>query len=108
MEPIKLTGNHIELVPLDPGHVEALATASAADPSLYRWSAVPLGIEAVEAYIAKAISWREAGSAVPFATVRKHDGAVIGSTRFFDMERWAWPQGHERHGRGNPDVCEIG
>ena len=36
------------------------------------------------------------------------DGVVIGSTRFFDIERWPWPQGHLRHGRANPDVCEIG
>ena len=27
---------------------------------------------------------------------------------FFDIESWAWPEGHERHGRQNPDVCEIG
>jgi len=24
------------------------------------------------------------------------------------MERWAWPQGHPRHGQSDPDVCEIG
>jgi RimJ/RimL family protein N-acetyltransferase len=37
---------------------------------------------------------------------------VIGSTRFFDLERWAWPAGHARHVRSNenqtPDACEIG
>jgi RimJ/RimL family protein N-acetyltransferase len=108
MESITLTGRHIELVPLDPSHAEALAAAAAVDPSLYQWSAVPQGREAVETYIAKAVSWREAGTAVPFATIRKSDRAVIGSTRFFDMERWAWPIGHERHGRSDPDACEIG
>lgn len=108
MDPIKLTGRHIDLVPLDQSHAEALSAASAADPSLYQWSAVPLGREAVEAYIAKAISWRDAGTAVPFATVRRSDGAIIGSTRFFDIERWAWPPGHERYGSADPDVCEIG
>ncbi len=36
------------------------------------------------------------------------DGIVIGSTRFFNLERWAWPNGHPRHGRHDPDVCEIG
>jgi RimJ/RimL family protein N-acetyltransferase len=24
------------------------------------------------------------------------------------MESWAWPEGHARHGRQIPDVCEIG
>ncbi len=33
---------------------------------------------------------------------------VVGSTRFFDLDQWAWPQGHPRHGRREPDVCEIG
>jgi RimJ/RimL family protein N-acetyltransferase len=108
MESITLSGRYIELVPLDYCHAEALTAASAVDPSLYQWSAVPLGKEAVEAYIAKAVSWRAEGTAVPFATVRKCDGAVVGSTRFFDIERWAWPHAHERHGRADPDACEIG
>ena len=34
--------------------------------------------------------------------------AVLGSTRFWNLELWAWPQGHARHGRGLPDACEIG
>ena len=108
MEPIKLTGSYIELVPLDPCHAQALAAASAVDPSLYQWSAVPKSREAVEKYIATAVAWREAGTAMPFTTVRRQDGSIIGSTRFFDIERWAWPPGHLRHGRTDPDACEIG
>ena len=103
-----LTGSYVRLEALELHHVEALAAASAADPSLYEWSAVPQGREAVEAYIEKALGWREAGTAMPFAIVRRQDGAVIGSTRFFDIERWAWPAGHARHGRTDPDGCEIG
>jgi len=40
--------------------------------------------------------------------VRLQDGVVIGSTRFWNIERWAWPEGHPSHGRGLPDACEIG
>jgi RimJ/RimL family protein N-acetyltransferase len=36
------------------------------------------------------------------------DGIVLGSTRFWNLERWSWPQGHPRHGRHFPDACEIG
>jgi RimJ/RimL family protein N-acetyltransferase len=54
------------------------------------------------------MSWREAGTAYPFAVVRIEDGIVLGSTRFFNVERWLWPEGHARHGRAGPDVCEIG
>ncbi|MGB9030409.1 MAG: GNAT family protein [Acidobacteriaceae bacterium] len=103
-----LTGQHIRLEPLDTHHIEPLAEASSGDPELYRWSFVPRGIDETTQYVNTAISWREAGTAVPFATVRQSDGVVIGSTRFFDVERFPWPDGHDRHGRLRPDVCEIG
>jgi N-acetyltransferase len=103
-----LSGRRIRLEPLALSHADALTVASAGDPELYRWSAVPIGRDAVLRYIQTALAWREAGTAVPFATVRIADGAVLGSTRFFDIERWAWPEGHPRHGREHPDVCEIG
>lgn len=59
-------------------------------------------------YVDTAISWREAGTAAPFAIVRADDGAVIGSTRFWAMDRWGWPEGHPEQGRSGPDTCEIG
>jgi len=43
-----------------------------------------------------------------YAIVRQSDGAVIGSTRFWDLERWNWPRDHPRHGRYAYDTCEIG
>lgn len=108
-ELFELTGKHVRLQPLEPRHIEPLAAAgSPEDPNLYRWTFVPQGVEETTKYVNTAIGWREAGTAVPFATVRQSDGAVIGSTRFFDIERWAWPPGHERHGRLRPDACEIG
>jgi len=103
-----LTGATVRLEPLSMNHLDGLLAAAAADPALYQWSPVPQSREAARAYIETALAWREAGKAVPFATVRIADGAVLGSTRFFDIESWAWPEGHERHGRQNPDVCEIG
>ncbi len=59
-------------------------------------------------YVDTALAWQDAGSAVPFAIVRVNDGVVIGSTRFWNLERWLWPQGHPSHGRHAPDACEIG
>jgi N-acetyltransferase len=103
-----LSGKHIRLEPLSRAHSEALTAASAGDPELYRWSAVPIGGEAVTRYIETALAWREAGTAIVFIHARIADGTILGSTRFFDMERWEWPAGHARHGNRNPDVCEIG
>jgi RimJ/RimL family protein N-acetyltransferase len=107
-EPITLTGKHVRLESLDHRHADGIAAAAKGDPSLYQWSPVPQGKTDALAYIDTALVWRDAGTAVSFATVRLHDGVVIGSTRFFNIERWAWPSGHPRHGRSAPDACEIG
>jgi N-acetyltransferase len=103
-----LEGTHIRLEPLERRHIESLAAASAGDPSLYRWSPVPRGIEPTTRYVETALAARDAGAAVPFATVRAQDGMVIGSTRLYNFEFWEWPAGHALHGRTTPDACEIG
>jgi N-acetyltransferase len=106
---ISLAGKVVRLEPLKMRHAEGLAAASAGgDPELYRWSPVPQGKAEAEGYIATALAWSEAGTAVPFAVVRADDGIVIGSTRFWNLEYWAWPEGHPLRGRGEPDACEIG
>jgi RimJ/RimL family protein N-acetyltransferase len=105
---LSLQGKHIRLEPLDHQHVDGLVAAAAADPSLYRWSPVPQGKDEAAAYIDTALSWRNAGTAVPFAIVRLSDETVIGSTRFWNIERWSWPAGHPSQGRDVPDACEIG
>jgi N-acetyltransferase len=107
-ENLVLTGKLIRLEPLDHRHVEGLAAASSADPALYQWSPVPQGNAETSRYVDAALAWRDAGTALPFAIIRVRDDVVIGSTRFFDLERWAWPAGHPRHGRAFPDACEIG
>ena len=104
----QLEGRYIRLEPLSVARTEDLVAASSGDPELYRWSQVPRGQAEVERYIEKAIRLREAGVAAAFATVRLSDGAVIGSTRFFDLERWSWPESHERHLHPYPDIGEIG
>jgi N-acetyltransferase len=108
MELFSLRGSHVRLEPLELRHVEPLTAASAVDPSLYQWSAVPIGAEATRTYVESALAARAAGTAVPFAVVRLADGAVIGSSRFFDIEYWPWPTGHPGAQRGLPDGCEIG
>ena len=103
-----MQGKYIQLEPLEPRHIDGLVAAAAGDPSLYQWSPVPRGRAEAAEYVETAIAWRDAGSAVPFAIARAEDGIVIGSTRFFNLERWAWPVGHPSHGRDIPDACEIG
>jgi RimJ/RimL family protein N-acetyltransferase len=107
-ESVTLRGQHIRLEPLDHRHIEGLAAAAGDDAELYQWSPVPRGKAAATTYVDTALAWKDVGTAVPFAIIRQADGAVLGSTRFWNIERWAWPQGHASHRRSSPDACEIG
>lgn len=107
-ERFTLQGKHIRLEPLEQRHVDGLVAASSEDPDLYRWSPVPQGKGEATSYVETTLRWQDAGTAVPFAILRADNGTVIGSTRFWNIERWAWPANHPSHGRGLPDACEIG
>lgn len=104
----ELPGSYVRLELLEKKHLSGLAAASAAEPGLSRWSPVPRGEAEVLKYIETALRWRTQETAMPFAIVRLHDGTVIGSTRFWNIETWAWPIDHPRRGREMPDACEIG
>jgi N-acetyltransferase len=103
-----LEGRHVRLEPLSSAHVAGLTAAAAHDPALYTWSYIPQGRDAMAQYVESALAARAAGTAVPLATLRRADGAVIGSSRFFDIERWAWPAAHPEARHERPDGCEIG
>jgi len=108
MESLVLQGRHVRLESLEHRHLDGLMAAAAVDRSLYQWSPIPQGKVEAARYIETALAWRAAGSAVPFATIGVENDAVIGSTRFWNLESWLWPEGHALHGRGVPDACEIG
>jgi RimJ/RimL family protein N-acetyltransferase len=107
-ESLVLTGTHVRLEPLSRAHVPGLVAAAGEDPALYQWTVLPLETHAMARYVDTAVRWREEGTALPFATVRRTDGKVLGSTRFFLIERWEWPAGHPNASRAGPDGCEIG
>jgi RimJ/RimL family protein N-acetyltransferase len=103
-----LHGTHVRLEPLERAHIPGLVAAAGRDLALYQWSAVPQGTAEMARYVESALAGREAGTALPFATVRIADGVVVGSSRFFDIESWPWPSGHPGARRSGPDGCEIG
>lgn len=108
LESFELRGRQVLLEPLESRHAGELTEAAAADPSLYQWTYVPQGTAAMGRYIDTALAARDAGVAWPFVTRLLQTGKAIGSTRYFDLEWWPWPEGHERQRRWAPDVCEIG
>jgi RimJ/RimL family protein N-acetyltransferase len=106
--PTILAGRHVRLEPLAHTHIPGLVAAAREEPALYRWSTIPQGVMDMAQYVDTALAWREAGTALPFATVRAGDDTVIGATRFFLLERWGWPAGHPLARHGGFDGCEIG
>jgi len=59
---LMLSGRIIRLEPVRRGHIAALAGASSADRSLYRWSPVPKGLDEATQYVDTALSRRDAGN----------------------------------------------
>lgn len=84
---LTLAGSRIVLRPMviEDG---ALLLAAAADGELWnlKYTVVP-SAATIAAYIATAISGREASTVLPFVTVIKASGQVVGSTRFWKIDR---------------------
>jgi N-acetyltransferase len=82
-----LIGKHIELRPLQQEHASSLVEA-AADGQLWnlKVTVVP-DSETVHHYIAIALQGRLAGTVMPFVIVRRDTGRIVGSTRFWKIDR---------------------
>lgn len=92
-----LKGRHVTLEPLAREHVPALQEA-VRDGELWElWYATVPSPEAMADYVERALALHQTGQALPFV-VRDASGAVVGSTRFGDLEPahrrvqigWTW------------------
>lgn len=85
--PVTLEGMHVRLEPLSPAHLDGLC-AVGLDPELWRLTVSRVHDRAaMERYLAEALEEQRAGAALPFATVSRATGQVIGSTRFGNASR---------------------
>jgi N-acetyltransferase len=85
-----------------------LAAASGSRDT-YSFTLVPGTAAETAAYIDGALAEQDAGRALPFATVDRARGVVVGCTRLFNIEFWPWPPGNpNQRGPERPDVVEIG
>lgn len=82
-----LIGQHVELIPLRAEHRGALLNA-ATDGELWnlKVTVVP-GPDTVDSYIAKAEKGLEEGTVLPFAILDRRTGQIVGSTRFWKVDR---------------------
>lgn len=96
--PLPLEGRQVRLEPLRTAHAEALFRA--ARPEVFRYLNIPPFREVGDAhqFVTDALAAQAAGTEVAYATVRRSDGEVVGTTRFIDIRRahrgleigWTW------------------
>jgi RimJ/RimL family protein N-acetyltransferase len=103
-----LVGEHVRLEPLTLAHVPALTAAAAQDRASYAFTRVPDGPAEADEYVRTALEEQAGGQVLPFAVVRIRDGAVVGSTRFLDMEVLGVPGVVVPDDRRPPTVVEVG
>lgn len=107
--PVTLDGRWVRLEPLTLAHAAGLLAAASGSRETYGFTLVPGTAAETDAYIATALAEQEAGRTLPFATVDRVRGVVVGCTRLFNIEFWPWPPGNaNQRGVERPDVVEIG
>jgi len=105
--PVTLTSPVVRLEPLRLAHVDALALARVGlDAELWRFIPTPVtSPEEMHAYVATALDEQARGVSLPFAIVDTAGDAVIGSTRYANIDvrnlrleiGWTWlARSHQR------------
>ena len=98
LEPITLEGQHVRLEPLTTAHLAGLIAAGR-DRAIFRWMPVPIRTDDdIAAMLETALADQAAGTAVPFATIERATGRVVGSSRFMAIDTahrrveigWTW------------------
>jgi len=85
--PVTLEGQHVRLEPLSSAHEESLI-AAADDGELWNSTVTIVPSRAtIGAYIATALNAQAEGHALPFVIIQKSTGKIVGSTRYFHIER---------------------
>ncbi len=96
--PVVLERRKVRLDPMRADHLDALVEAGRFD-ELWQWTvAKATDRGSMESYMNAALEDAAAGTSIPFVTVDKSSGRVIGSTRFGNIDRynrrteigWTW------------------
>ncbi|HXK32830.1 MAG TPA: GNAT family N-acetyltransferase, partial [Dehalococcoidia bacterium] len=98
VRPVVLEGAHVRLEPMQASHVDALMAAGEPEEIWRYLPARPRTREDFERWAAAALTAREAGTELPFVTVERASGEVVGSTRFLAISPrdrrleigWTW------------------
>lgn len=86
IHPVTLEGRHVRLEPLSQAHVPGLCEFSF-DPDLWKVTVERVtNAQEMSAYVQRAVDAQAAGTALPFATMDKLSGRVIGCTRYINID----------------------
>ncbi len=86
LSPVVLEGADVRLEPLSESHHAGLSAAGL-DPELWKLNiSQVLDAEQMMRYIRTALSDQEKGTALPFATIEKATGTIVGSTRYMNID----------------------
>jgi RimJ/RimL family protein N-acetyltransferase len=98
IEPVILEGEFVRLEPLRGEHLDGLCRAGLVE-EIWRWSPDRISNrEDMRRYIESALEDQRSGRALPFATVERASGKIVGSTRFGNLDPanrraeigWTW------------------
>lgn len=86
VQPITLTGRHVELAPLARDHAEDL-TAAVRDGELWRlwYTAIPDPAH-MQAEIERRLALQEAGAMLPFTVIERPSGRIVGMTTYLNID----------------------
>jgi N-acetyltransferase len=98
LQPVTLEGDVTRLEPLAPAHFAPLCEIGL-DPEIWRWMINDVrSPEDLRRYLERALQEQREGKSLPFATVERASGKVVGSTRFGNIDPpnrrveigWTW------------------
>ena len=98
LEPLVLEGNFVRLEPMRLEHHAGLSSVGL-DPEIWRYTLVVVQTpEEMRAYMESALKLQADGTTLPFVTIERSSGRIIGSTRFGNYDAgnrrieigWTW------------------
>ncbi|HEX9128805.1 MAG TPA: GNAT family protein [Gemmatimonadaceae bacterium] len=98
LEPVVLEGSFVRLEPMTLEH-HAQLTEVGLDPEIWRLTIVMIRTaEEMRSYIDSALALQREGTSLPFVTIERSSGRVVGSTRFGNYDAanrrieigWTW------------------
>jgi RimJ/RimL family protein N-acetyltransferase len=98
IRPVTLDGTHVRLEPMTREHLDGIVAAGS-HPEIWMWLSVrPQGRDGFSRWIDVALEAQSAGAELPFTTVDRASGEIVGCTRYLNISPrdrrleigWTW------------------